>query len=66
MQKRQSEKARNLREGRDCSGLDVRLDSWMECPICYVRKMAGHDINTAHKLERCMDEKREILCVVLP
>lgn len=60
-QKRQSEKARNLREGRDWSGLDVRLDLWMEkCPICHVRKMAGHDINAAHKLETCIDEKREI------
>ncbi|KFZ24670.1 hypothetical protein V502_00854 [Pseudogymnoascus sp. VKM F-4520 (FW-2644)] len=61
-QKRQSEKARDLREGRDWFGLDVRLASWMEnCPICHVRKMAGHDIDAAHKLETCIDEKREIV-----
>jgi hypothetical protein len=61
-QKRQSEKARNLREGRDWSGFDVRLGSWMEkFPICHVRKMAGHDIDAAHKLETCINEKREIV-----
>jgi hypothetical protein len=34
-----------------------------ECPICHVRKMAGHDVNAAHKLQACMDENREIVSV---
>lgn len=48
---------------RDVTGLARCAFRLMEekCPICYVRKMTGHDIDTAHKLERCIHEKREIV-----
>ena len=60
--KRQTDMARNQREGRDWSDIDNRLLSWLgKCPICYIRRRLGHDVNAYHTLEACRDEQREVI-----
>ena len=60
--KRQTDMARNQREGRDWSDIDNRLLSWLgKCPICYIRRRLGHDVNVYHTLEACRDEQREVI-----
>lgn len=60
--KRQCCIVRNKREGRDWCDLNQRLVSWIgKCPICYVRKRVGHDVDACHKLVMCKEEKREVV-----
>jgi hypothetical protein len=52
----------NLQEGHDIWDLENRLDIWVgKCPLCYVRKCAGSQVDIRHTLEKCIDKEQELV-----
>jgi hypothetical protein len=51
--------AESQQEGHEVWNLEARLDSWVgKCPLCYVRRCQGWEVDVRHTLEDCPDELR--------
>ncbi|KAG4426956.1 hypothetical protein IFR05_017561, partial [Cadophora sp. M221] len=62
-QQRLQVQARHQQEGHDVWDLENRLDMWVgKCPLCYVRKCGGRQVDIRHTFEECIDEEHELVC----
>jgi len=49
--------------GHEVWDLENRLDMWVgKCPLCYIRKCTGRQVNIRHTLDECVDEEQELVC----
>ncbi len=52
----------NQQEGHDIWDLENRLDMWVgKCPLCYVRRCAGHPVEIQHTLDECVDPEKGLV-----
>ena len=61
-QQRLQVQVHNQQEGHDVWDLENRLDQWIgKCPLCYVRRCQGSEVDMRHGLKECVDEEYEIV-----
>jgi hypothetical protein len=49
-------------EGHNVWDLENRLDQWVgKCPLCYVRRCQGSDVDIRHTLEECVDPEQALV-----
>lgn len=61
-QQRLQVQAQNQREGHNVWDLENRLDQWVgKCPLCYVRRFPGSEVNIRHTLEECVDPEQALV-----
>jgi hypothetical protein len=54
--------AHHQQEGHHVWDLENWLDIWVgKCPLCYVRKCQGSEVDMWHGLEECVDEEQELV-----
>jgi RecQ family ATP-dependent DNA helicase len=61
-QQRLQVQAQNQQEGHEVWDLENRLDQWVgKCPLCYVRKCQGSEVDIRHALEECIDPEQVLV-----
>src|SRR6266536_3067016 len=61
-QQRLQVQARHQQEGHAVWDLEDRLDMWVgKCPLCYVRKCEGRQVDIRHILAECEDDEHVVV-----
>jgi len=62
-QRRVQGQAQNQQAGYEVWDLENRLDQWVgKCPLCYVRRCTGSQVEFRHTLDECVDPEQELVC----
>jgi hypothetical protein len=61
-QQRLQFQAQVQQDGQEVWDLENRLDQWVgKCPLCYVRRCAGQQVQVQHTLDQCIDPEQELV-----